>query len=168
MSSILVAIQNENGFLIGELHTFFPNTSFPETGPEDSWMQENNVKRVIPNIEHNPLTHKLVESSPYLLESGEVCNVSVVSLSNNEIRELTVPKTISKFQAYAVLHKNNLISVIENYINNSEFPEINKIAWIYANEFNRDSEILNDTGKAIGLTESQIDDLFIEASTIKC
>jgi hypothetical protein len=71
--------------------TFFPNTSFPASGVPESFLTENNVKKVNVYKPHNPETEKLVPCAPY--EEGEwVYTVEVVAKTEEEITPPVQPE----------------------------------------------------------------------------
>jgi hypothetical protein len=49
---------------------------------------------------------------------------------------------------------------------NPETPQAAKIAWEYATVWYRDSAFITSLGPSLGLTEAQIDDLFIAAAQV--
>ena len=78
----------ENGVVsrVGHYKSIFPNTSFTSNGPSDDFLEEFNAKRVNTFIAHDPLTHKLVSSTPYV-DGVWVYTVRVEELSAEEITE---------------------------------------------------------------------------------
>lgn len=79
-------IKNDVVSSVGHYKSIFPNTSFTSNGPSDDFLEEFNAKRVNTFIEHDPLTHKLVPSAPYV-EGDWVYTVRVEELSAEEITE---------------------------------------------------------------------------------
>lgn len=76
-----------------------------------------------------------------------------------------VPQSISRFQARAALMDAGLLADVELAI--SAADPIVQLAWAEAIEWLRDSPTIAAIGDALGLTEEDIDDLFIEAAKIK-
>ncbi|CAK0767744.1 hypothetical protein CCP4SC76_4860002 [Gammaproteobacteria bacterium] len=167
-SNMILAIPNGETFIIGESSSLFPGVSFPAVGPDQDWLTENNAHIVVSFIQHDPLTHKLAPSDPYLLSSGEVCNVSLMALNSEEIRDLTIPQKVTRFQAQAALQMGGLLAQVEAVINDPSTEAIYRLAWNNVLEFYRDSPLLLAMGHGVlGLTEAEIDQLFIAASSIE-
>lgn len=83
--------------------------------------------------------------------------------------EIVVPESVLPSQAKKALYNNGYLNTVINAIDLMEEPyrTLAKIEWESALEFRRDSHFINVIGKDIlGLTDQQIDDLFIEAETI--
>jgi hypothetical protein len=67
----------ENGNItVGDYKELFPNTSFPLTGPNDDFFNENGCLKVSMFKEHDRATQMLVGCGPYE-ENGVVYTVSV-------------------------------------------------------------------------------------------
>ena len=73
--------------------------------------------------------------------------------------------TISPFQAKAALLQAGLLAQVEALIAQSD--DLTKLAWAEAQEFRRDSPLLNQLASALGLTARQVDDLFRAARRIR-
>jgi hypothetical protein len=76
-----------------------------------------------------------------------------------------VPEKVTRFQAKAVLHNMGLLTTAQSLVDSSEDPLV-KLVWQEALHFERNSPVLNLLAQAMGLSEEQIDDLFIEAEQI--
>lgn len=84
-------------------------------------------------------------------------------LSEEEIRQLSVPNSISPRQARIVLLRAELLDDVEAAVaTNREY----QIYWEYALEIKRDDEMLRQMTAALGLTDEQVDGLFIEANKL--
>lgn len=68
----------------GNLKFMFPDTSFPASGPDQEWMDENGIRPVKSWIAHDASTHRLNAVAPYL-DGDDVYTVEVVSLTEEEI-----------------------------------------------------------------------------------
>jgi hypothetical protein len=75
-----------------------------------------------------------------------------------------IPKIVTPRQARLALHANGLLTTVEAMIAASS-KEV-QLTWEYAIEFKRDDALINSLGGQLGLTETQIDDLFLLASTL--
>jgi hypothetical protein len=77
-----------------------------------------------------------------------------------------VPQIVSRFQAKAVLLNEGLLSQVEALMQDANTPELYRLAWAEAREFERASPTVAAMSAALGLTEQQVDDLFVAASKI--
>lgn len=82
-----------------------------------------------------------------------------------------VPQSVSRFQGREAMWRTahgsiTLFEAAEAVINNPETPVVYRRAWEDMQEFRRDSEMLIIIAGQLGLTNEQIDDLFILADTI--
>jgi len=75
-----------------------------------------------------------------------------------------VPDVVSRFQARAALYKSSMLESAELAVSNSD--QLTKLAWADAQEFRRDSPILQSIAQALDLTSDDLDDLFKTASQI--
>lgn len=80
---------------------------------------------------------------------------------------VVVPQVVSRFQARAVLHLAGLLEQVELIMADPETDMLAKLAWSDAQEFRRDSPTLLALSATLGLTDAQLDDLFIQAATIE-
>jgi hypothetical protein len=89
----------------GELTIFdhsslFPHTSFPSSGPNDDFLLENDVFKVIDYMPFDSETQKLQQVEPYLYENI-VFTVSVVSMGPDELIRKIVDKTQERLDGFA-------------------------------------------------------------------
>lgn len=82
-----------------------------------------------------------------------------------EPKPATIPKTISRFQARAALLSAGILSDVEAAVAAAE--PFSQLAWAEAQEWRRDSPTLLALAHGIGLTDAEIDDLFIQAAAIR-
>ena len=68
----------------GTLNTLFPNASFPLSGPNEDFKEENNLVEVLEYLEHNSETQKMIFCDPYFLE-GSVYRVELVDFTSEEL-----------------------------------------------------------------------------------
>lgn len=87
-----------------------------------------------------------------------------VTASRNAISQ--VPDSVSRFQARAALLHAGYLDTIESYMANPSTPRIQKLAWTDAQEFRRNSPLVESLGAMLGMNTDQLDSLFIQASTI--
>lgn len=87
-----------------------------------------------------------------------------------EVRKVkVVPKSITARQVRLGLLNIEKLDDVENLLNTLEDLELKRklnIEWEYASEIFRNNEFINTLAPLVGLTEDQIDDLFIAASLI--
>lgn len=77
----------------------------------------------------------------------------------------TIPQSISRFQARAALLAAGRLSDVEAAV--AAADPFAQLAWAEAQEWRRDSPTLLALAKGIGLTDAEIDDLFIQAAAIR-
>lgn len=76
---MLYAIVKDNALVkAGILIEMFPDCGFPVNGPNQEWMNKNNVVKVIDDISYNPATHRLESTTPYI-EGGVVYSVKAIA-----------------------------------------------------------------------------------------
>lgn len=67
----------------GTLQTLFPNSSFPLAGPNDEFIKENNLVKVLEYLEHDSAKQKMIFCDPYFLD-GSVYRVELVNFTAQE------------------------------------------------------------------------------------
>lgn len=75
-----------------------------------------------------------------------------------------IPTSVSPYQARVALHNAELLSAVEATISKAPVPA--QIAWEYATVFDRHSPFIEALAPLLGLTEQQIDELFVAASKV--
>lgn len=66
---MLIVKEQENGNLVsGQIWELFPDTSFPETGPNGDWYAENKCYKVNMMVTYDPETEILVNVTPYIVD----------------------------------------------------------------------------------------------------
>ena len=78
---------------------------------------------------------------------------------------LNVPQEVTMRQAKLALHYRQLLHPVNTAIQNSE-DEVTKIEWEYAQTVRRDWPALISLANEMQLTEDEVDNLFIFASTL--
>ena len=73
--------------------------------------------------------------------------------------------TASRFQAKAALDDAGLLDQVEDYMAGEDVPRRVKLAWQEAS-FRRGSKMVNDIGSELGLSEEEMDELFLKAREI--
>ena len=126
----------------------------PETG---DW-------RIIGEVtpEFDASTQRLGDKTLTILNDESVAYVwSIVELPPSP-----VPAEIQMWQARAILSRVGLLQQVNQAVTAAANPEI-EIAWGYAPNVVRNSGFVLAMATSLGLSETQIDGLFIEGSKIK-
>jgi hypothetical protein len=79
---------------------------------------------------------------------------------------MPVPVSVTRFQALAVLAAGGYLDTIRSYINGLDPDNVQRLAWENAADWERTSPTLNALAAMLGLSDAQVDDLFIAASNI--
>lgn len=79
---------------------------------------------------------------------------------------IMVPQSISRFKAMAALHQAGLLEAVENYMAEPTTPFLQKLAWKEAQSFERNSPTVAALAGLLNLTDSQLDQMFIDADKI--
>lgn len=106
------------------------------------------------------------ESFAHLLPPGSVKITDEEAEALRPIPGPTVPQIVSRFQARAALHLAGLLDDVEALMAAPGTPALAKLAWADAQEFKRNSPTVLTMAAAIGLTETQLDELFTTAAGI--
>lgn len=79
-----------------------------------------------------------------------------------------VPATITQRQVRLILLKNNMLDQVDAAITNSTAANAKElqISWQYASEVARNSSFITSMAGALGLTDSQVDDMFRAAALL--
>ena len=72
----------------GTLNTLFPNASFPLSGPNEDFKEENNLVEVLEYLEHDSAKQKMIFCDPYFLD-GSVYRVELVNFTSQEKKSNT-------------------------------------------------------------------------------
>jgi hypothetical protein len=89
----LAIVRNNKIISHGHYRTLFPNTSFASTGPNEEFLKNNNLQKIVSVKSYDRSTHYIQNSAPYL-EDGVVYdvvvmekNASLLSLDQKEQEE---------------------------------------------------------------------------------
>ncbi len=77
----------------------------------------------------------------------------------------SIPLSVTQRQGRIILDRFNLLTAVEEYFSNYVSQEA-RIEFEYADEWRRDWPLLVDAAHTFGLTDAQIDEMFIQASLI--
>lgn len=75
-----------------------------------------------------------------------------------------IPSVVSMRQARLALLQSGLLATVDAAI--AQGTEADKITWEYATEVNRNDTLVANLSMALGLTEQQLNDLFVLASAL--
>lgn len=166
---MLIAIMKNESLTVGDYRELFPSTSFPAGGPSPEWMAEQGWPVTVFKL-HDRETQRLEPCDPYI-EDGQVFTVRVVDLdaetaaANAEAaRKARVPATITIRQAKLVLHHAGLLDDVDAAVAGAD--KATQLEWEYATEVKRDWPTLVAMATALGMTDTQLDDLFIQGSKL--
>lgn len=102
----------------------FPNTSFPNTGPNDSFLSENGWAKVNVFKEHDHSTQKLVSVTPYYEEPF----VHTVAVENKTQEELDEEK--NSMAENVRLHRNKLLAECDwTQLADAPLNSLQKLDW---------------------------------------
>jgi hypothetical protein len=77
-----------------------------------------------------------------------------------------IPSTVTRFQALAVLAAGGYLDAVRTYINTLDQNNVQRLAWENAADWERSSPTLNALATMLGLSDAQVDELFIAASKV--
>lgn len=80
---------------------------------------------------------------------------------------VTVPQEVTRFQALAVLHLRGLLTRVKAMMADPATDPLTVLAFDSAQTFKRCSPMVMNMALALGLSDQQLDDLFITASQIE-
>lgn len=168
-----------------QIREIFPNVSFPVP-----FVPPNNFAPVfpVPQPSYDPVVQVAAEGKPVLTEKGHYEQTWVITdkftdyrdengvLHTKEEQEADAiaqdlksktPATVTMRQARLALLDLDLLSSIDEAINAMPEPDKTKakIEWEYAAVVERNSDWVSDLGQQLGLSDTQIDDLFRLAAT---
>ncbi len=146
----IAIINNGQVTQVGDYRALFPNTSFPPSGPNDSFLSENNAMKVNVWKEYNPATEKLVGCEPYI-ENGWVYTVTVQALTPEEIAERNIvpPYRVTKDTITSrVLEANKLPDLMALI---ASLPAEQKFLWEGFSWFWNNNQTVRGMATQIGL-----------------
>jgi len=77
-----------------------------------------------------------------------------------------IPSTVTRFQALATLSAGGYLDTVHAYIDTLPRSNITRLAFENATDWERTSPTINTLAQMLGLTDAQVDALFIAASKI--
>ena len=77
-----------------------------------------------------------------------------------------IPATVTRFQALATLAVGGWLDTVHVYIDALPRSNVQRLAWENATDWERTSPTVNAIAAMLGLSDAQVDDLFIAASQV--
>ena len=74
---IIAKIENGKVIDIADMRSMFPNTSFPDSGPNDDWYEENSCMKVNLSAPCDRTTQELQSCEPYIVDGVVYTNMAV-------------------------------------------------------------------------------------------
>lgn len=119
------------------------------------------VNEVVDNTSPNGVARateeRILEAGRYLIRT---------TLEDTPMSVLAAGMEVTPYQARIALHLSGLLPAVEAMMANQDTPAEATIAWEYAISFQRQSPFIASLGPALGLTEAQIDEMFLAASQV--
>lgn len=97
-------------------------------------------------------------------KTGEITTRPYTQQEIEIASKIKIPTTVSMRQARLALLQVDLLNSVESAIAQGDHAD--QITWEYATEVNRADALVANLSGALGLTEQQLDDLFLLASTL--
>jgi len=77
-----------------------------------------------------------------------------------------IPSSVTRFQALAVLAAGGYLDTVRTHIATLDQNNVQRLAWENAADWERTSPTLNALAQMLGLTDTEVDDLFVAASQV--
>lgn len=151
-----------------EIRQACPNTSFP-AGLTDEMILDAGFTRVteLPAPDYDPATKRIEQTAPAEVDGVWTRGWTVIDLTPEEIEakyRATIPRSISIRQACQALEVAGLLDDVEAAVAAS--PRYVQIDWERATSVDRTWPTLIAMQPALGMTDEQVDQLFITASQL--
>lgn len=90
---LIAKVENEKVIDIADMRSMFPDTSFPDTGPNDEWFTENSCMKLNLSAPYDYATEQLEPCEPYIVDGIVYTNKAVPRVEPITISE---PVTIAE------------------------------------------------------------------------
>jgi len=151
-----------------EIRSAFNNVSFPSDISEDDIAFVGLLPVAQTQVPaYDSLTEKVTEIPPTLIDGEWTQQWQVQTLSPTEADaayQASIPKVVTIRQAKLALLQAGLLDDIEAAMTQAD--RATQVEWEYATEFRRDWPALLAMQPLLGLTDTQVDDLFKLAATL--
>lgn len=152
-----------------DIRAAWPNISFPSVITDTILVGLGlAVIQQIPTPPHDPFTQTCEEGTPVQIDSVWKQQWVVRNLTPEELKA-RVPTVVTMRQARLALLQAGLLSQVEAAIAAIEDAgqrQAVQIEWEYAADINRAHPWVQGLADALGLNETQLDDLFVAASRL--
>ena len=140
---LIAIVDGESIQRLGHYRTMFPNVSFPSSGPDPQWMEQNNAKIVLSTKPFDRTTQRIESAEPYV-EDDYVYNVRIVDLTEQEITDRA--NTVNEQVATTKRSERNklLLETDWTQITDSPLPSEKKTEWANYRQALRDLPTNND------------------------
>lgn len=91
----------------------------------------------------------------------------MITINPAKLAKINVPEKVARFQARGALLQSGFLEEVEAVMSHADTDAMAKLAWSDAQEFYRQSPTILGMAAVIGLTDKELDDLFILAATIQ-
>ncbi len=133
-----------------------------------AFIQNNTIVEVVAN---NPYMIFVQHYAEKFVEVPDSCKTGDVFLNDEWVTPVPpqyIPKEITMRQARLALLDAGLLGNVQAAINSLPEPDKTKaqIEWDYSNSLQRNNSFVSVLGTALGLSEQDIDNLFVQASAL--
>lgn len=148
-----------------DIRKMFPNVSFGANTSNEDLLQFNVVK-VLTGTQpsYDPMTQELSLSDPINVEGNWIEQWQINQRSPEEISNQRSGLTCTPRQARLALQQAGLLTAVTDWISSAD--NTTQIEWEFALEIRRDWPPITLCATYLGLSEEQLDDLFILAATL--
>lgn len=148
-----------------DIRKMFPNVSFATNLSDDILIQFGIVK-ILPGTQptYDPLTQELSLTDPLNVDGQWIEQWEINQLTPEEISNQRSGLTCTPRQARLALQQAGLLTAVTDWISSAD--NTTQIEWEFALEIRRDWPPITLCATYLGLSEEQLDDLFILAATL--
>jgi hypothetical protein len=159
-------------YTVTDLRRDNPGTSFPAFPDADTLAAWNVVPVLVDPQPDMPSQQRFERAAPILRDGAWVQGWSIIDLTPAEIAErdkAAVPPSVSLWQFRTVLRLNGNFERVQYALARLQSPESILAAELfeYGNSIYRSSTLATELIKILGVTDEQVDALFIQAAQIK-
>lgn len=146
------------------------NVTLPEIPTQDQWAEYNVFPvRILPKSNYDSATQYCnLNATPHFSDGEWVLGWTISQKTEADLEadifNWRQSASCSPFQGRMALADAGLLSQVDNIVALAD--EKTKVAWEYALEWKRQSPLIMTLASSLGLTEAQVDNLFIEAAKV--
>jgi len=140
---LIAIVDGESIQQIGNYKTMFPNVSFPSSGPDPQWLEQNNAKIVLSTKPFDRTTQRIESVEPYV-EGDYVYNVRIIDLTDQETTDRA--NTVNEQIATTKRSQRNILLTETDWTQLSDSPLASdkKTEWANYRQALRDLPTNND------------------------